>query len=76
MAGGNLKELELRETPRLCPHCAYKDVGRRPGPEDPVQDHQAHGPLGEGTACWPGGGFRGGWGKAAFSGEEEDDVMV
>ena len=62
MAGGGLTEVELRDTPCLCPCRPHEDVGRPPGPGDPGKDHQAHGPAGEGTTGCPGWGCQGGRG--------------
>ena len=56
MVGGALKELELRETPCLCPRHSYKDVGRPQGQGDPGADKQADGPLGEISPRGTGGG--------------------
>ena len=62
MAGGSCTELELRETPRRCPHRSHKEICRPPSQRDLGQDHAAHGPLGEGPVRWPGGGRQGGKG--------------
>ena len=32
MVRGSITELELRDTPRLCPHCPHEDVWLPPGP--------------------------------------------
>ena len=49
MTRGPWQELELQETPRLCPRSSYKDIGRPQGLRDPGQDHAADGPLGDGS---------------------------
>ena len=49
MARDTWQELELQEAPRLFPRCSYEEVRCPQGQVYPGADHQADGPLGEGS---------------------------
>ena len=60
---GSRQELELQDTPCICPLRSHKDVAHSQGPRDLGPANVTDGHLGEGSPRGPGLGRRGGRGR-------------